>query len=405
MIRSDRRYVIFFFEGWIGVQPTILNLARALGTAGHPVTIYAVPTTYPAPGDLGPNVELKYIGDDWIDSAVLALMAAPGVGRVVGRLHRDLGPAAFSLRGGVAELRRRGASKTTFIGVDSRGAMAAAFSALVTRGRYVFLSLELRLTQQQLRGAQGLLLRNVYRRAACVIVQGQDRLDVLRRQFQHEHPRVFFVPNGPPPSTLDEHDASQNILRERLGIEPGQRIALQAGMINDTACSEELSKAFAPHPEWALVFHERHPRSPDEPYLTHLRSVNARNLYLSLQPVPYDQVERIFASADVGLAFYKPASATDDNFSQISSSGKLPHYLQQGKPVLMSDLPYMVELAQEFNCGFVIKDPADPREVGSALAKIAADYDTYRRNALACYEARFNFRTAVQRLQSFLNDL
>ena len=176
-------------------------------------------------------------------------------------------------------------------------------------------------------------------------------------------------------------------------------------MIDDATCSRELTAAFASLADWALVFHERHRRSPDEPYLQQLRKMNRRNLYLSLEPAPYDDIEQIYGSADIGLAFYRPAGPDDPNFSQISSSGKMPHYLQQGKPVLMSNLPYMVNLVQEFDCGIIIRDPSDSAELRRALDRISERYADFSRNARACYDARFDFSQMAGKLVRFFDQL
>jgi glycosyltransferase involved in cell wall biosynthesis len=315
--------------------------------------------------------------------------------------------ASFALRGAWREvrIRLRDPRRTVYVGVDANGAGAALLSAALLRRSYVFLSLELKAMERLRKTFRGAVARLAYRRASGVTVQGMDRLEVLARELRWKHENVFILPNSP---FADEGAARPaaggNEMRARWGIAPGKRIALQAGMINDATCSPELAKGFRGSPDWALVLHERQKRSPDEPYLAGLREINPRNLCLSLEPVPYDQVDEIFAAADIGLAFYKPSGPNDDNFRLISSSGKLPHYLKHGKPVLVSDLPSLSAVVEEFQCGFIIKDPSDEAEVAAALEQVSRRYAELSRNALRCFAERYDFGKSAATLMRFMND-
>jgi glycosyltransferase involved in cell wall biosynthesis len=202
----------------------------------------------------------------------------------------------------------------------------------------------------------------------------------------------------------DKRDG-ENYLRSSLRIGNTQRIALQAGMINDIACCQELARGFAGLSDWTLVLHDRHERSALDPFLVHLRQLNRGNLRLSLKPLPYDQIHRIISSADVGLAFYHPKNAADVNFSRVSSSGKLPHYLQHGKPVLVSTLPSLTEIVESFECGIAIRAPSNSEEVGAALECILSKYATFSANALVCFRERFEFGKFAQPLIEFCDRL
>jgi glycosyltransferase involved in cell wall biosynthesis len=169
-------------------------------------------------------------------------------------------------------------------------------------------------------------------------------------------------------------------------------------MIDDAACSASLAQAFSPIAGWALVFHERRERSLDEPYMRKLREVNSRNLYLSLDPVPFDRLGEVLEDATVGLVFYAPDASNDQGLLALSSSGKLALYLRYGKPVLVSRLPGLVEPIEAFSCGVVIGSPTDGDEIGEGLRRITQAYSEYSRNARRCYEERFDFEKAVARV-------
>jgi glycosyltransferase involved in cell wall biosynthesis len=311
------------------------------------------------------------------------------------------------LQGLAAELRAvlTGGGRAVYVGVDVKGGMAAALSSAVLRRGFVFVSLELRLPPEQKRGIHGVLARLAYRRAAAALAQGADRFDLMTRELGWRHPTTFTLPNAPFADEAGMDAARDDLFRDRFAIAPGKRIALQAGMINEITCSTALATGFAAAGDWALVLHERFKRSPEEPYLAGLRARNTRNLYLSLDPLPYDQIERVFAGCDIGLAFYQPETPDDDNFRFISSSGKLTHYLKYGKPVLVSDLPPLRQLIDEYRCGLVVKDPADPAEVAAALGEIASRYDEFSRNATRCFAERYDFGKGAEPVILFMAGL
>jgi glycosyltransferase involved in cell wall biosynthesis len=283
--------------------------------------------------------------------------------------------------------------------------MAAALSAALLRRGFVYVSLELRLTPAQKQGVRGTLGRLAYRRSAAVLAQGADRFELIARELQWRHPTEFVLPNSPFADDVGARPPEENHFRARFGIGAGQRIALQAGMINDITCCAALAKGFAAASGWALVLHERMKRSLDEPYLRALADSNRSNLYLSLDPLPYDQVDRVFAAADVGLAFYQPENPNDDNFRFISSSGKLPHYLKFGKPLLVSALPSLVEIVERHGCGLAINNPADGDEIANALDQIASRYDEFSRNATRCFAERYEFGKGAEPVIRFLDRL
>jgi glycosyltransferase involved in cell wall biosynthesis len=404
---SPGRCVIFFFEGYIGVQPTVANLARAMGRAGYDVTIYVPQTTWaPTPGALGEGVRIAYLRP----RPTLARIGELGFGRFrLKKVAARVVPhaTAFALRGLLLEARdrARGRRRTVYVGIDPDGASAALLSAQLLGRSFVFLSLELKTMSRLRRGLRGRVARLAYKRAAAVVVQGTDRLAVLTRELRTTHRNVFILPNSPFAAEDLGRTRQTFDLRSTLKIGPTKRVALQAGMINEVTCAEELARGFARQSDWALVLHERQKRAPSDPYLARLRELNSRNLYLSLDPVPYDEIDGVFAAADIGLAFYQSKDPADENFRLVSSSGKLPHYLKHRKPVLVSNLPSLVEVVEAYDCGLAIKDPSDADEIGAALERVLSRYEEMSRNAARCFTERYDFGRNAAVLTRFMNAL
>jgi glycosyltransferase involved in cell wall biosynthesis len=400
---------IYFPEGHIGVSPTVIGLIRALAAAGFQVTAYGTVNSYPTVGHLPENVDLV-----WLPEAGRWLKAIRGITiRGAWRL-RQLAPLLESLTfTGRVCLRRlsdrqrgpRGASVA--IGINCDGAIAAHVTAWLLGEPYMFLSLELarKPADYQWIGApwRWVALRSLSG-ARGLIIQGLDRVEILTRQYGRKPTRILFLPNSAGPSK-EGVGPQENFFRKKFALGGDVSIALQAGMVDEAACSLSLANAFSQIADWALVFHERRERSLDEPYIRKLHSVNTRNLYLSLEPVPFDRLGEIIEAATVGLVFYAPDSSNDEGLRAVTSSGKLALYLRYGKPVLVNRLPALVEVVEAFDCGVVIEKPSDSREFEAALHRIAAAYSEYSRNARRCYEERFDFEKSVAQLVDALKQI
>ena len=279
--------------------------------------------------------------------------------------------------------------------MDTNGAIVAMIAKRLTGSRYVYLSLELRDPRDAwpFSAAINMLERLAYRNADAVIIQDQDRLQTLNRYLAFDHPYAFYLPNSPSGSVMATESATgEPFLRRILGISPAEFsvIALQAGMIDRMVFSEELAASFrAIERDWALVFHERVKRDINEPMLRQLRQLNPRNLFLSLDPVSLADVDKVYQSATIGLAFYRESDA---NFGQISmASGKLAFYLKHGKPILASNTASLAAFVDRTGAGIVIHDPTDRAELENAIDRLLADYAGYSARARQSFDREFDF--------------
>ncbi len=403
---------IFFYEGYVGVAPTIINLAKILDKCGYSVTIYATKNEYPEPGEIGKEVKTFYFGKkfkaiEFLKETNLKFFAK----------YKGLAPVfqavIFAVQSGIEFLRNRIRKKNINIGVDLYGSVAALINSYIFRQKFLYLSLEIDQRPEEYKGF-AIILRKLadwaYQKSECVIIQDEERFETLCENYQYRHPKVFYLPNST--FALDSQALeidTTNFFREKFNLSQEQfpYIVLQAGMINGTVCAKPLAEAFASIENGcALIFHERVPREVGDPYIESLRQVNSKNLFLSLEPLPYDMIDRIYTSSTIGLAFYKSFKDNNDNIVKIANaSGKLPQYLKYGKPVLVSDLPSLSRLIELYKCGFVIQDPSDYKEIESAIEQIISNYDKYSRNAKTCFEAEFDFSKKMEPILSFIEKL
>ena len=292
------------------------------------------------------------------------------------------------------------------IGVDAPGAISAWLHFLIWRRQYLYLSLELPSPESYQHFAKAIhwLESKAIKQAVAIIIQDADRLESLSRYHAAMPSRSFFLPNSPRCSAPNPtFSKGENYLRTKLNIN-SQRfpyIALHAGMIGYQVYSQELVQAFAELDSgFALVLHEPRKRRASDRYLPSLRRLNSRNLFLSLDPVPFDQIDKVFASATVGIAFYRPI---DDNHAKMGlASGKLAFYLQHGIPVLMNNLPSFVTLNEKYEFGVLIKDIPSSEDLSICLKTIMAKYAFYSQNASDCFKQEFNFSAKCRVIRSFL---
>ena len=399
---------LFFYEGFIGVAPTVWNLSNALDRDGFFVTVFASRNPYPPPAHCGENPEVLYFlkpSEAPILSFLLRNLYRVGMETAVPAVEL----AVYVTRCAVRSLmrRKRPGDRGVSVGIDTNGSVAALLQRILTGRRYAYLSLEL-----PSRSGYGLLAwwippvaRAAFRKAECVIVQDRDRYEALCDTLRYRHPVVFFLPNAPAGSGALSGEASGegNFLRSRLGLEEKDYpcILLHAGMIHDAVMSKELARTFESiEGGYALVFHERMKREEEDPYIRELRMINGRNLFLSLDPLPIEELDRLYSSATIGLAFYKDL---DSNFSLISmASGKLGYYLKHGKPVLVNDLPSLSTFVESREIGVVVRDPCDLAQMRRAVESILANYARFSANARKCFLEELDFDRNVIPVTTFL---
>jgi hypothetical protein len=404
-------FIIHFLEGYLGIAPTVVGLADELALRGHAVDIRVLPSDFPPPGDLHRGCRMTSLSPARKHKLIRGLFSL--LPRIkLGSLIQPFEMTWLAVQTLALDVRRYGLfrrPKCVAIGVDARGVMLAWMDCVLLRQKYVNLSLELmpptvyRWAESVLRMAE----TSAMRRASAVLIQDPERLGTLRRYFPQMTERAFFLPNAPRDDDGESSSKrSRDFFWKRLNL-PRDRfphLIVQAGMIRDEVYARELAQAFSRVPDgFALVYHERERRDRQDPYLQGLLAGNDRNLFLSLEPVPLDQVDEVFASITIGVAFYRPV---DENFGQIAfASGKLSYYLKHGIPVLMNRLPSFESLNSVYQIGVVVDDPGNADELTAVLGTIIGDYETYSRNARCCFMEEFEFSAKCRPIVSFLESL
>lgn len=402
---ANQTCYIFFYEGYIDIAPTINSLSRILDKQGFWINIFVTLDNDNTQEKLGEKINIIYF------KRVLNTLNFLKYLTPFKTLIKFLNTAIFSLQCFnkiYQNSHLRETSKNHInVGVDFNGSLAALLCYYFFKQKYFFLSLELSEPRKHLiYRFLSKIVSLAYKKAECVIIQDQDRFEVLCEFYQYRHPKVFYLPNSPLHDSCSTDKNSRNFFRDKFNLsqEKFPYIVLQAGMLNDISCARELTQSFASIDNGcALVLHT--PTIVDEfteemKYMKLLQQMNSKNLFLSLNPVPYEQVDNIYKSSTIGLTFY---NKQENNFTKIATaSGKLAFYLKHGKPVLVSNIKALSHLVNKYKCGLIIKDPSNPEEIESAIDKIIDSYDEYSKNARACFESEFSFEKKMEPILSFI---
>lgn len=412
--QSNSSCSIFFYEGYVGVAPTIINLVKSLDRCGYSVTVYATDNHFPKIEKVGDKTRIVYF------KKISNLPFMPSLIRLVSKYNLTILASILN----IVELflfvcnyfidvlvnNNLKCLKTDIsIGVDTNGSILALLKSYFFKNEFIYLSLELNHPKnfRKLTKVLPIIEQLAYKKSKCVIIQDEDRFKTICEYYQYQHPQVFYLPNSDIASnSLSQDLPAQNYFREILNLSEDKfpHLILMAGIINDEVLAKELAQAFSfINKECALVFHERELRTINDPYIKNLQQINSKNLFFSLEPLPYDQIDKIYASATIGLAFYKDLN---NNLSQIAkASGKLSQYLKHSKPILVNNLKSLSKLVESYNIGVVIKDPLNSLEIEEAIEKILSNYTFYSKNAKMCFEEEFDFAKKVEPILSFMSGL
>ena len=388
---APQRVLICTWDGWIGVSPSVLASIAQLNKHQILVDVLArqADLSFPAPPVQGPTSTIEVISS-WRASPRLLRLPSP-LRQLAGWIAETLD----LLR--MATVARKLSHRNAFdvvIGIDTYGIAIASAVSKERRCALVYWSLELRFGSSIRNPVAKLLMifeRFLLGRVNCIVVQDSERGNLLAQEYSITTDRMVFIPNSMPGLS---NIVSSQYLHERLGLEPTQKIVLHAGMICDEVMSVEIAKSASTlSEEYTFVFHERRQRSSTEPYLAAVQQAGGPRLKLSLTPVPIDDVDRIFASAYVGVVAYSDKYGA--NFSEIASaSGKLSYFLRNRIPVIVNDIPSLKRFVQETGCGVVVTDLA---AIPSALAKISSNYPAFRVAAERAFLHRLDFAGPFER--------
>ena len=108
---------------------------------------------------------------------------------------------------------------------------------------------------------------------------------------------------------------------------------------------------------------------------------NSNKVLFSIKPVSNVELDKLVASAKIGIATYSLKHLGYRAENMGLAAGKIGNYLKCGVPVIATKV-HSLSYIEDYHCGILI-DNFD--EINSAVKKIIADYDNYVTSAYRCY--------------------
>jgi len=285
-----------------------------------------------------------------------------------------------------------------FIGYDPPGLIAASIVGLIRGVPVIYHSLELWVTNDlpkhclwlKLVPSQAIVLKYLerlfHKRAVFTIIQDKRRAKVLFEDNHLPQKDVYYVPHVGR-EALYRPEKKQDYLRHKFGIGKGKLIILMVGGINSTTLAREVAEATNNWPSsWHLVLHGY--GSPE--YLDMVsQSIDRDRVTLSTQLVSINELAKLVASADIGLALYPNL----DLGHYEMTSGKIGQYFRCGLPVIANNFPNLVNVVETSGAGVCIDNIVS---IPAAVEKIMKDLSNFRQNAYNAYLKYYDFDRAFK---------
>ena len=372
-----KRISVFAPLGTLDHQTSLINAIASFAAAGYLVDVYAVRNRrFAKPAFASSNVRVRFM--PWsFDSereprALITLLFTIWILTTFWRSHHVI------YAGGI------------------RALIAAYAYSLFRRTRYINYQMEL-YVGEKLQGPFSRLYKSLERRAArrahVSVEHSEERAAVLAQDLGIPCDRILIVPNAP---TGTATSSRSRFLHRRLGLDESTHILLSPGTMSEQFLSSTVIRAARRLPPgWTCVMHSAGWRDENDPYIRELRELAAGSpVTLSLNPVPYSQIDEVLGSARIGIALYTQDAGPNWSTTGLSS-GKLSHFLKVGVPVIVSPLPGLLEFVSKYGIGEILHDPDQLPEL---IAKIDSDWDAYHARALHCFDSYLSYDRNFQQV-------
>jgi glycosyltransferase involved in cell wall biosynthesis len=288
---------------------------------------------------------------------------------------------------------------------DDNALLATYMAAVLHRKPLIFDAHELPLSEPSVTRRRILhsvavrVLQRLMRRCVGVItVSAPIARDI---QVRYGGPPPVLVRNMP---VYHEPPADSNEIQAYFGLSPRQRVALYQGVLQKNRALDILVHA-AKHldPENVVVIIGTGPARAELDARVAREGVG-ESVRIIAPPVPYDQLLRWTASADLGLILYRADHSLNVRYCLPN---KLFEYLMAGVPVLVSKLDAVADVVNSFDVGRVVES-LDPPDVAAAINQLLSDragLDTMRANCLAASRMCFRWDVEQQRLLDLYQDV
>lgn len=268
------------------------------------------------------------------------------------------------------------------IGGDAMGNIIASNISRLFRKKHIFFMLEYpqivtdavpRLTRSQ-------VLENRSLESADIIITHDNwHKQFLLSHFKVNEGDIFILPNS---SFTPKVTIKSDFLQRRLNLE-GPKIVLHSGGFGKWFKCKELADSTL---NWdgniKLVFHVSHNVQDDEYFNSVYKTDYYGKVLFSLTPVSTYELDRLIASADVGIALYSEKDLGYRATYMGLAAGKIGNYLKCGIPIIATKLQSLSYI-EDYQCGILINKEVD---IAQAIRIILSNYFQFSQNAYRCYD-------------------
>jgi len=374
---SGRRLALFYPLPDLATNPCLVAGLTALRREGMCIDLLTARNDlYPGHGGLGDERPFPFAWPLW-----------------VGTIQQTLRRWRQCLAGGKTRRRLARHAYDLVIAVNPDGLVRAAAYRRQRPGPLVYFSFEL-LFRDELPNRTFRRLKTLETAASqaadLVVIQDPKRMQLLAAENHLAPERFALLPVAP--SALPRAARSE-ALRRRLGVAAHQTLVLHAGSFSAFTYADELLQDVSRWPPDAvLVVHGRKHPGPQDIHLRRLQRLKAANVVYSGQPMAAEDYETLIASADIGLALYKPNPRSpyeQRNIAEIGlSSGKFAFSMKYGLPVVSIRQPTYRALLADYPFGLDL-DAID--ELPAAIGALQNDLERHRAAARRLFDDRLAF--------------
>lgn len=261
------------------------------------------------------------------------------------------------------------------IGADPPGLWAAALTARKTSNPYIYFVKEMFLSGD----ARNLfdriikcLEKKANKNAMFTVEFDETRAGFLREDNGLSAASILIIPNAPLGKPNPERS---RYFREMFGIGEDMKIALYTGGIADYNLTYEHITSMETWPENVVLVMHCWGREEEMGKLKNFASRFSREIYFSTKMLPFNEVEKIYSSSDIGFALY---GDQDLNHKYAGmSSGKLFSFMKACVPIITNNSPSCKKAIEETGCGICIGEMS---EIGNAIQQILERESEFRAN-------------------------
>lgn len=349
-----KRFLIIEACGNVASNPTIMALIDELLVRGHGVDLLTPEGTldsFRRPQRWSQGVEVRAFLPEF-GHGDLDVGLGLRVGRKLKRIVKSFRSGRLS--DPLAVERRRARQQTCILGVDPLGIIAAHRVNQTAKRGLAYLSFELLLNHELESDAE----KNMKRRESAAIketglflLQDEQRCRLFCEDNGVARQQCVLVPVAPP----DQRPAKTDFLHRRLGVAADTRLVLYQGSLSAWGGRDEFEELVSYWPEDVkLVVHSRH--QVQRRMRNYLDAISASGRILfSDHPVSADELPMLTASADIGLAGYRPDPdhwTHGENLRSIGlASGKIAYYAMCGLPILARYQPSLAPIIEGHHIG------------------------------------------------------